>query len=397
MRRGALVGLVVGTGVLAWSAGEGVEVEARARPVRVLVLLVSAVLAVGAPYVLLPDPDLQRLQWSNPGARRLLFRCVGRWLPVLGVLAVIPFAFAFRGGDTWMLAVEGTLASLGVGVYAFARTLPLGARIRRWEQGQSSLWYRSLRRRAETVSTAPPLAVPDSLVPPLLLTAEVFLAGSLVAIAGQAAQGASVFVAPSVLLALAVVLVVRQSGGFDRTYWTSNGVWTDALYTVGPDRGRERLPYAAVYWAPERVRPAVWAGLLSLDRRLPLGRLAATGLVLIALVHAVGAPGAVRSAVLLAWTVAINASVGLAAADASLPASLALRLRGVGAWTWTRFLMNLRWLPPFALTLTLIAWWTDSLPWAGAALWVGVYLAVAVLSAWSVSAATLLRARRSLA
>ena len=392
MRRAAFAAVLVGLGALAWWAGRGLDAEARARLVRVVGLFTAAGLGVAAPHVLFPDPGLRRLHLANPAGARLLGRQVRRWLPVLAALAVPPVVLAAEGGAR--LVVEGALAALGVGLYALARSLPLGLRMQRWERGEAGGGYRALRAKAEVVSTAPPLAVPDALVPGLLLTAEVFLMGAVVAVAGQTGWGVG---AAAVLLAVAVVLLLRQRAGFDRAFWTANGAWTDAFHATSARGEREPLAYAAVYWAPHALRPAVWAGLVSLDRRLPLGRIAALGLAAVVAVHAVRAPAGVQAAALALWVVGVNGAVALTASDALLPAALARRLHGAAAWTLARFLMNVRWLPPLAAALALLAWLTDAASLTDLVVWTGVYLAVAALSAALATSAARLRLRRAVA
>ena len=384
--------LLVGLGALAWWAGRGLDAAARARLVRVVGLFAAAGLSVGAPHLLFPDPDLQRLHLANPAGARLLGRVLQRWVPVLAALAVPPVVLAASAGS-W-LAVEGALAAVGVGLYALARALPLGLRVRRWERGEAGGGYRALRARAETVSTAPPLAVPDALVPGLLLTAEVFLAGAVVAVAGQTGWGVA---AAAVLLVGSAALLLRQRAGFDRAFWAANGVWADAFHATDAEGGREPLAYASVYWAPHALRPAVWAGLVSLDRRLPLGRIAALGLAAVVAVYAVGAPAGVRAAALALWVAGVNGAVALTATDALLPSALAHRLHGPAAWALARFLMNVRWLPPFAVTLALLAWLTVGTSLTDLAVWTGVYLAVAVVSAALATSAARLRFRRAVA
>lgn len=397
----AYIVAVAGLGALAWAAGAGLDLDGRARLVRYVGILIAAFLAVAAPHLLYPDPHARRLQLSNPGPERLLRHQGGRWGPVIIALAVPALVLSLGSdgpvGRRWALAAEGALATVGLGLFVLARVAALGPRSLAWERGEAGARYRRLKERGQEVSTAPLLAVPDSLVPGLLLTAEVFVLGSVVAIAGQASGVSGWGLAGAgMLVVLAIVCLVRQRAGFDRSFWTTNGVWSDAFRSAGgPNAGRDSLGYASVYWAPRAVRPAVWAGLVSLDRRLPLGRIAWAGLVLVVVVHAVGAPSGARAAVLILWMVAVNGAVALTASEALMPATLAHRLHGVFGWTCARFLMNVRWLPPLAATLSVLAWLTDGVGWPVVVRWVAVDLAVAAFSALVVTLATRARFRRA--
>lgn len=395
-RLGVYALVLVGLVALAATAGEGLAVEARARLMRYVEILMAAGLAVAAPHLLVPDSSAWRLQLSNPGPRRLLQYQLGRWLPIPLALVVPVVVLAVGEGtapERVRLAAEGGLTVLGLGLYVFVRVMALGPRIRAWEIGRAGGWYRTLYTRAPPVR----FLVPDPLVPGVLLTGEVFVVGAAVAIAGQASGVAGV-VAAAALAALASGLVRWQAGTFDRAFWTTNGVWADAFrQSAGPVEGREPLRYDAVYWAPPAVRPAVWAGLVSLDRRLPLGRVAVAGLLLVVAVHAAGAPLGVRVATLALWTVAINAAVALTAADALVPGALAYRLHGAAGWTAARFLMNVRWLLPLALTLGLLAWVQESVGLGDVAVWTLVDLALAALSALIVTLVARTRFRRAVA
>ena len=389
---GAVVVGGVALGLLAASAADGLDGAGRERLVRYVGILISAALAIGTPYLVYPDPAAGRLQLVNPGADRLLARVVRRMIPVVGALAVPPLVIGWGGGDV-LLGLEGAVAAAAVGLYAVARFAPLGLRVGAWERGEAGGWYRTLR------TWAPPLQfqVPEPLVPSLLATGETFLFGSVLAILGRALGAGWGLAVPVAGLGLAGVVLLRRGATFDRAFWTSNGVWTDAFRpsSAGED-AREALAYDAVYWAPPRFRPTVWAGLLSLDRRLPLGRLALGGLALVAAVAFAGAPGSVVNAALTLWTVAVNGAVALTARPALVPPALALRLHGGAGWTAARFLMNVRWLPLLAAALALLAWLTD-LEVGEIVVWSIVYLLVAVASAALVTVAERFAFRRALA
>lgn len=403
LRVAAFIAAAAGVGALAWTAGAGLDLEARARLIRYVGILTAAALAVGAPYLLYPNPRAGQLQLSNPTPARLLRHQLGRWLPVVALLAV-PAVVLGVGGDGPLnlraaLAAEGALAACGLGLYVLARTSGLGPRSRAWERGEAGRRFQEADAWAKKHSTASPVVVPAALMPGLLLTAEVFLVGSAVAVVGQASGRSGWGVAGAVaLVAVAAVLLLRQRRTFDRLFWTTNGVWTDSFQaSAGPDAGREPLSYTAVYWAPAAVRPAVWAGLVSLDRRLPLGRVAAVGLVLVAAVHLAEAPAGVRVAVLLLWMVGVNGAVALTADDALVPGALAHRLHGAAGWALARFLMNVRWLPPLVGVLALLAWLTRDVVWSDVIWWTGIYTAVAALCALAVTAAARVRFRRTVA
>ncbi len=397
-RIGAFAVLALTLGLLAATAASGLDGEGRGRLVRYVGILIAGGLSVAAPHLLFPDPAMRRLQLSNPNSGRLLRRQLGRWAPVVAVLAVP--AVVIAGAARPLLAAEGVLSIAALGLFAWVRTATLGLRVRAWERGEKGRFYRGLTARFPAFK----FQVPDELVPSFGLTAEIFLAGGALSIAGRAVgDGPGTLVAPAILLAVTLALALRsfgsaqdrQRGAFDQAFWTSNGVWADAFQpSEGTGEGREPIAYDAVYWAPRAIRARVWAGLVSLDRRLPLGRLVALGLGLVAAVHAADAGAGPEVASLALVVLGVNGAVALTATDALVPGPLALRVGGAWGWAAARFLMNVRWLPPLAGVLALLAWLTDGLGWAEVWQWALIDLAVAALSAGLVTLASHARLRR---
>lgn len=398
-RRWQALACALAVGLLAflgWTAGQDLDAEGHARLVRYLGILIAAGLGVAAPHVLFPDPHVRLLQLANWTPHALLTRTLRRWLPVPLALAVPTLVLALSTDASWpvrlALAAEGLLATLGVGLYAFARFTPVGERMVAWETGEGGQGYRAIQ------TWAPPLRfqVPDGLVPGLLVTGETFLVGSAVAIGGQASGLSGWGVLPALALVLAASgAVVRLRPRFDRVFYGTGGVWSDAFRAAaGPASERAPVEYAAVYWAPVPLRPAVWAGLVALDRRLPLGRAVAAGLALVGAIEWVGAPPGVRTAALALVVLGANAAVVLTASDAVLPLVLTRRLHGARAWVAIRFLMNLRWLPPLVAVLLGLAWLSDRVVWTDAVVWAAGYVAVAALTAVATTVGTNVRARR---
>lgn len=390
LRLGAWLGVAVLLGALAHAAGEGLGPEARGRLVRYVGIVVAAGLAIGAPHALVPDPHAAALQLANPSPRRLLRHQLTRWAPI-PLLLTVPASVIALGGAVprWGLAAEGAIGVLALGAYAYARTAVLGPRVLAWERAEAGRWYRTLRDRAPQAR----FLVPDPLVPGLLVTGEVFLIGGFIGIVGQAGAG---IVASGAVLAGAGVLVARRLGAFDRAFWATHGVWADAFrQTAGPTEGRAPIGYGAVYWAPPAVRAPVWAGLVSLDRRFPLGRVAAA---LLAIVVVAGVAGeGVRTAALGLYVAAMNGSVVLTASDTLVPGPLTYRLGGAGRWALVRFLMNVRWLPPLVAALALLAWLTQTVGIEDIVVWSLVDLAIAALSAAFVTLVARARLRRAFA
>lgn len=364
------------------------------RTARVVVLVAGALFAIGTPHRLFPDPHRSLGQLANLRPSALLRGRLLRWLPVPGVVAAMPAALAWHAGDP-LLAFETALAVVAIGLYAFARYAPVGERSGRWERYEAGGAYRWLARWVPVFR----FAVPDPLVPGLLLTAEVLLVGAVVGTLGRALGGTPWAAVPAALLALlSIGLIARLARSFDVHAYASDAVWADAFRaTPGLDDGRPAVSYDAVYWAPTALRPAVWTGLVSLDRRFPLGRIVAAALGLVVLTVWVGAPAGVRWAALALTIAAATAPLLLTASGEILPDALAVRLRGVAGWTAARSLMAARWLPPVAFVAGLCALFSDAVTGQEAGLWIGLHLVTAVVVAFGVTLVQRARTARSFA
>lgn len=406
-RRGAAANaaLWLAGALVAGGLGALASIDAE-RSARVVVLLAAAGLGVGAPHRMFPDPHRAFVQLANLRPTELLRRRLGRWMPVPLLVSAMPAGLALAAGMPW-LAAETALGVVAVGLYAFARYVPLGERTARWERGEAGGVYRWMGRNLPTYQ----FQVPESLVPGLLVTGEVFLVGAVIATlgrglgtvidaAGEVVRSASpVSLVPAlVVLALAAVAIARRAARFDVHAYGDDAVWADAFRaTPGADAGRPSVAYDAVYWAPHRFRPAVWAGLVSLDRRFPLGRIVAVALAVVVVAVWSGAPDGVRWATLGLTLVAATAPLALTVSDEILPGALTARLSGVAGWSLARWLMAVRWVPPVAVVVGLAAWMSDAVTGREAAFWVGAQLALAAAVAVTVTLVQRARTRRTYA
>lgn len=339
-------------GALAASAGAGLDADARGGLARYVFILASAGFGVAATHLLFPDPHARRLGLVNPPPAALVRRLLERMTPWALALATPGVVLGMGGGGAG-LAAEGALAGLGLGLWATARVGGLGERMRAWEAGHAGGVYRGLGRILPTLR----FQVPDGLVPGLLVTADVFLAGAAVAIVGEArpAWGVGAALGLVIVGAWGVARIVPRA---DRAFWTTHGAWADAFHeSAGPDESRAPIRPEAVYWAPARLRPSVWGVLVGLDRRTPLGRVTGAALAVVVLAEVARAPeAAVRMAVV---AVVLGVAWATARGVARVPPTFRTRLHGRAVWAGVSFLAAVRWLPPVAAAVLLAAGLSD--------------------------------------
>lgn len=379
-RRAGAVVLVGGLGyVFAALAATG---EASAREVLLRYAFVAAgVFAIAPPHVLLPDGAVRLVQLLNPSPHGLLLRQLRPWGLVAGAFLVPPALLAVELGGAWAALAETGLLVLGIGLYAFAHYTAIGPVSQEWQEGKRGGWYRTMVARDPRAS----FQVPHGLVPSVLASARVFGLAA-VAILAAAFLGDLGWLPGALLAGYAALALARRAGSFDHDYYCTNALYSEALAQGGVRASqREPVAYEAVYWAPARWRPHVWASLRQLDRRLPLGRLFALGVLLGWALLARGAPGQVLGGVLALGLFARNAAVGLVAAPRFAPRAFGLWLQPVSGWVATRFLMNVRWTLPLALALGLAALFSERVTLAHVGLWVGVDLVLALVTAWLVT------------
>jgi hypothetical protein len=359
----------------------------------------AGVFAIAPPHLLLPDRSVRWLQLLNPSPRRLLGRQGKVWGFVVAAFLVPAVVLAVDVGGAWLLPlVEVALVVLGVGLYAFDHYTAIGPVSQAWQEGTRGARYRRLVTLDERAS----LHIPHGLVPTVLASARVFAiaAATILATALLVSFVGAAFgiVPPLALLGYSVIKLARRVPQYDHDFYCTNALYTELLMRGGPrEAQREPVAYEAVYWAPRRQRPHVWAGLRQLDRRLPLGRLFALGVLGLWALFIRDASAGVVAGYLLIALGAKNGAVALLASEPLAPRAFDLTLQRPAGWTATRFFVNLRWTLPLALALALVALFDPGFALADVALWVGVDLVFALVTAWFATYAAEVRYRRRFA
>ena len=362
----------------------GSAMEERIVLLRYWMLFSTAVFAVAVPHVLLPDPDVGFLQLLNPPPSSLLRRQLKHWGRWIGALALPCAVLAFYdpGGFDQHLGVKGLLlleslfVVLGAGLYSFALYLTLGRRSQAWQEGRKGGWYRALKGNSPAG-----FAVPDGLVPALLVTQRVFATGALFLAAGaytaQALPWAG-WLPGFLLFAGATFKLYRLQTSYDRHFYSTNAFYGE-LFQQGGVRASERtpVPYESVYWAPHRWRPHVWAGLRQLDRRMPLGRFLTLGYLLLWILFFQDAASSVITAYLLLLCAAKNGASYLLTTNSLAALPLHLGLQAPTGWSITRFLVNVRWTPLLGMALGVAAIFDGGVGLSDVLFWISIDIAIA--------------------
>ena len=382
--------------LLAGDAG----IDARRVGLRMWALFSASVFAVAAPNVLAPDPSAPIMQLLNRTPSALLRLQLSRWgsvlalfiLPVWVLAFFDPGGFARDLGAKAFLAVQSTGIVLATGLYAFDVYATIGATSQAWHEGKRGKWYQSVKASGYGFD------VPMGLVPALFATVRCFGAGIVVVLLGATVYGAMpmwAWVPGFAFLGWTVIRIVRHRPAFDQHYYHTNAFYDEVLGggTVGPST-RDPVEIDSLYWIPNRFRPAAWASLRQLDRRLPLGRLIALGhLVFWVLLAQEAAPAAITSTLLLIVGLQ-NGVIGMLASDRMSAPTLHLTLHSPMHWWAARTFANLRWMAPLLASLALVATVSNGMPWSSLYVWGAVNLVAAALAAGLTTIAVEVRAKR---
>ena len=370
--------------------------ETRAAGLRLWALAGAAVFAVAPPNVLFPDPNVLTLQRLNRSPVQLL-RYQARRLGPLVLLAAVPavlVAYGDAGGPLRHLGAktvalgQGLLLVGATALDSFVHFATLGARSQAWHEGRAGQWYaRAVEEQGQGVS------LPRGLVPALFATTRCFAVGVavVVATAAAAANGLGVWtwVPGLVLVSWAGGRLWRARPAYDRHFYHTTAFYAEVLGggTVAAT-DREPVPYDALYWVPARWRPATWASVRQLDRRLPLGRLVAVAHLGLWLFCVRGVSPAFITAylgVIFTGQVAVCAVLGTSTAA---PPPFQRAVQSVGDWIGTRTFVNLRWFGPHIGSLALVVLFGDTHGWAWVGTWAAVHVGLSVAAAAAVTLAT---------
>ena len=380
------------------------SLDARRTLLRLWMLGAAGTLAVVTPTLLVPDPQAPVAQLLNASPVRLLTHHVRRVLPVVGLAALPAVVLAFADAATpeqhWGAKADALLRALvllsGVALDTFVYYSTIGPRTQAWQEGRAGGWY--AKRMAERGKG---ISLPRGLVPVLFATARCFLVAVaalvLMALGAQGAGPLGGWLPLLALLAWTGVRVGRIRGAYDQHFYHTNAFYSEVMGGATDTADRTPIPYDAVYWTPARWRPAVWASLRQLDRRFPLGRLVALGHLAFWLLCLQDAAFATRTAVLLLLVAAPNAALVLLVQPTAAPPPFQRTLQSIPDWLITRTFVNLRWLPPLVLSLSLVAFFDDAYAWSWVAQWSGLAIAFAGGASLIATGATEERARRQMA
>lgn len=362
---------------------------------RIWSLFGAGFIAVAIPHLLFPQKNFRLYLLAPPVRRVLLFDALRRGSQVL-LLVAVPAVVTAGAGGAVLSAIAAVLLLAGVWLLAIGRYVRLGAASQGWQEGTRGGWYRS----SLDYMSVPP-ALPDGSMPMIFATTALFI----VAIAGvlfwsaMAGFSALILVPAGIILLMGLIDTSRLRRRVDAELFHTQSFFDEIFRMYGGMReaDREAVPYESIYWAPNRIRPAIWAHLVQMDRRAPLGRVIAAGhLFLFILVWNQGYSAAVIG-YLLMFSLAKNMAPALIAGEDTSPPVFNRFIQPVSNWIWTRVFVSLRWTLPWVISLAIVAIFAASFPTIHIIVWTGVDVALAIAAAVLVTYLNEFRHKRALA
>ncbi len=362
---------------------------------RIWALCGAGIVTVATPHILFPQKNFRYHLLTVPQKGQLLMLQLRRASPLL-LLSLIPVIVTAVAGGAVISALASAMHLAGVWMLAVGTYVRLGRRSQEWQEGTRGGWY----RRGLEYTSMPP-ALPDGSMPLMLTTTGLFAAAIVTVLVWSALRGAgTLMIIPSgILLLVGVAEIMRLRRRVDAEVFHTQAFFDEILRMTGGLREaqREAATYESIYWAPHRLRPAIWAQLVQMDRRAPLGRLVAAGhLFLWILMWNQGYDAAVIG-YLLTFSLAKNMAPALIAGEDASPPAFDRLMQPASSWIWTRAFASLRWTLPWALSLGIISIFAESFPANLILLWTGIDVALAIGAAFLITLLTEYRHRRSLA
>jgi hypothetical protein len=284
------------------------------------------------------------------------------YMPALAVMLAIPIWGSLQSPDSLhfslILAIENIAGVIALTLYASYRYLRVGPVSQQWQEGK--LGKNLLKSLEESGKST---GVPAGSIPTITTTIVVAAVGMLAVVFGawlQGLTGQPLNAVGAVLLGVIGALGwLKSSRTADVTFFHAHAFYQELFRNPGgsADGGRDPLPYAALYWVPSGVRTVAWTILRQMDRKVPVGRMVITGIVVYWMLLYSG----VQDTLIITLSpiviiLAKNALMLRMAGAAFSPVRFQQIVGTTQQWFWAWLFAGLRWSFPLAAALTLAMW-----------------------------------------
>jgi len=311
----------------------------------------AALIAFITPYLLYPDPYAVILQLGNYSAGKLFLHLLRRTAPIwagsLMLIAVI--SFGDLSGPFDQLATKAFYFIYGVTffsslfLFSICRYSRSGLRSQYWKESEKG---RDVRRKMGEYFKYP---LDQGSIPSFINTVLVGTVGMLGVPAGAALYGAfglGYELLPGLFLLLLAVLSVKKLWKhFVQNYYATHAFFSEFFGETAADRDESsEVQPNQLWWAPDSLRPHVWALLLQLDRKFPLGRVLAVGHILIWLLSYRDPGDRLMISAWLFFALFHHVAIVMSTADEFAPVWFSKWIGSPANWVMVRVWIQLRWI-----------------------------------------------------
>ncbi|MEX1062219.1 MAG: hypothetical protein WEC12_01335 [Balneolaceae bacterium] len=364
------------------------SLERRLVMMRYLLFVLSGILAFILPYISFPDSASRLFQLANLPSGRLIKEYIGRHRVVwgTGAMLIVVTALADERGLTadfpgqLMLLGYGILFLAGIYLYASCCYLKIGKNSQEWQEGEKG---RNIRRQLAEIAKYP---IDPGSIPSLISSVKIALLGMMAVVAGALAFGAGgpagEFMAALLLFLFGLNRIYAVRRYADRFFYQTQAFFSEFFGVAGgPDSEQEPLKAEQLWWIPPRWKVHGWALMLQMDRKMPSGRFVAAGHLFIWILAYQDAGSALM---LISWILFGILHHGLLLLTASPDIAPKWWLRNLdspGNWSAVRLCIQVRWLLPLMLSMSIMKGLFSLFNWTDLGLTAGIYLlAGAVIS-----------------
>ena len=338
-------------------------------------------LSIAGAHLLFPDANLFLVQAVNLNRWQLITRQFRKFSLVLMLLALPPIVLVFyrindftaHFFDGIIIVGESWLFIFSIGCYTFQKFALIGQKSQELREGKRKFGYGR---------------IPHGLFATWFATVVIFVIGFHLVVLGVALHQIYRFDLewlPGVILLGWVVVRMRvKIRAYDRHFYCTNAFYQEAYATGFENESgtRESVIYTSLFWVPKPWRPHVWASLIQLDRRIPLGIVMVLGHIFLWMLFYFYTAMNRITAYLLLLLVVKNAASYVLISRIHAPVDFQALIQSPMNWVVTRIFVNLRWTFLFVLSLTLIAWMWERYTLFQVLYWLAIDLSLTVLSAF---------------
>jgi hypothetical protein len=374
-------------------------IDERMISVRYLLFALSGFIAFATPYLFFPDEKTPLLQLANQRGNRfigyLLMKMWRFYFPLILFLGVVLFGDLNSPAEHLTLKTGYLLYAVfftaGLNFFALSRYIRSGGDSQFWQESEKG---RELRRKAADYLKYPvdPGSVP-SLINTILITSAGMAFVILVAAAGGESTGATEAVSGGIIMLLGLYSLFRIHKKPERFFYTTNAFYREFFGTgQNGDSVTERRRAGQLWWVPAPIRADVWQYLQQIDRKIPAGRVVIAGHMLVWLI-AYQRPDEPFLATLWGLFALLHHLFILMTFRSELSPAWLLRWLGSSMrWFWVRFWMQLRWLVPLWISMSLQLFLFGTPGWYTQ----GMVIAVFLIAGMILSAAGAIQIKRDI-